>query len=144
MDLERGPLEYLSRDELRPFPARPSFTSLVADELGGIAGTDARLGQAHADLADSAADLNDGFETDYSDAVSDDLEPPGAGTGLELSDRIVTGDNVDTVRVSVAGVLPPVDTPIELPFDGPPGPPPTGGGAPREHYEPETSEVYDS
>jgi hypothetical protein len=134
-DLEAGPLDYLERDELRPFPERPSFTSLVADELSSWPGADNRLAQVHSDLADNAGDLDDGFDGDYGDAISE-LEPPGAGVTLELSSAIETGDNIDTVRQTVQDVLPPVDTPINDPFDGPPGPPPAASAPPEEHrYE---------
>lgn len=127
-DRERGPLEYLEVEQLRPFPPRPSFGTIVADALEAFRGADDRLGLAAADLSAGGGDPNDGFAAELGAATADGLEAPGGEMPGAIVTAIGSGDDNDTLRASVQDVLPPVEAPIDMSFDEPPSPPNVSAG----------------
>lgn len=143
-DRDAGPFDALPPLRLRPLPARPSFESVVADGLSNTAGLDAQFVTARGDLATVAGNVNDGFEGELAEAIGDGVNPPGDGIALDVATTIEGGDNLDGIRQSVADILPPPDTPIDLGFDAPPAPPANYAADRREDKNPPNTEGIES
>lgn len=123
MDRDPGPLDYFEPSAIRPMPARPSFEGIAAGALADVPGLDAQFLNARAELANTAGNVNDGFEGELADAIGDGVNPPGDDVPLETATTIGSGDGLDGIRQSVQDTLPPTNTPIDLGFDEPPPPP---------------------
>lgn len=117
-DLAAGPLELADVRAIRPMPERPSFTFLVAEGLSNAPGLDDYAQSSRTDFASGATDPTDGFDGAISDALGDALAAPGVAVPETISAALTAGANVDTLHASIADSLPPVDTPLQMDFEG--------------------------
>lgn len=120
-ELEPGPLAPLVPDELRPFPPRSSFETLVADALGALAGAEAALASTAVRTTEQPPDDLDalyGATVGAAEAAVDDEIAHAPGSSAPT--LVDTGNTVDQIRQSVLGYLPQPDAPISASFDEPP------------------------